>query len=125
MKDKILIVDDDVDSSIIQQSIVQKLGYYTQIAINGLDAIKYIKQDPPDIILMDIFMPQMDGYETIKYISKNFDIPIIVVTAGGNQVIKKIKDMGVLFYIQKPIIPNRLQKEINKCIEYQNKKCLV
>ena len=125
MKNKILIVDDDVDSSIIQQSIVQKLGYYTQIAINGLDAIKYIKQDPPDIILMDIFMPQMDGYETIKYISKNFDIPIIVVTAGGNQVIKKIKDMGVLFYIQKPIIPNRLQKEINKCIEYQNKKCLV
>lgn len=124
MRNKIIIVDDDVDSSIIQQSIVQKLGYYTQIAINGLDAIKYIKQDPPDIILMDIFMPEMDGYETIKYITENFNIPIVVVTAGGNQVIKKIKDMGVLFYIQKPIIPNRLQKEINKCVEYhKNKKC--
>ena len=71
MKNKILIVDDDIDSLIIQQSITQKLGYYTQIAINGLDAIKFIKQDLPDIILLDIFMPEMDGYETIKYIEDN------------------------------------------------------
>jgi CheY-like chemotaxis protein len=118
-KNKILIVDDDVDSATIQQAIIQKLGYYTQIAINGLDAIKYIKQDPPDVILLDIFMPQMDGYETIKYITKNnYNIPIIVVTAGGNDIIKKITDMGILHYIQKPIIPNRLQREINKCLEY-------
>jgi CheY-like chemotaxis protein len=117
-KNKILIVDDDVDSAIIQQAIIQKLGYYTQIAINGLDAIKFIKQDPPDIILLDIFMPQMDGYETIEYVSEKYDIPIIVVTAGGNDIIKKITDMGILFYLQKPIIPNKLQKEINKCLEY-------
>ena len=117
-KNKILIVDDDVDNATIQQAIAQKLGYYTQIAINGLDAIKYIKQDPPDIILLDIFMPQMDGYETIKYVTKNYNIPIIVVTAGGNDIIKKITNMGILHYIQKPIIPNRLQREINKCLEY-------
>ena len=122
MKNKVLIVDDDADSTIIQQTIAQKLGYYTQIAINGLDAIKFIKQDPPDLILLDIFMPQMDGYETIKYIFENFNIPIIVVTAGGNQAIKKIKDMGILFYIQKPIIPNRLQKEINKCVTFYEDK---
>ena len=118
MKNKILIVDDDTDSSVIQQSITQKLGFYTQLAINGIDAIKFIKQDAPDIILLDIFMPEMDGYETIKYISENFNIPIIIVTAGGNNVIKKVKDMGILFYIQKPIIPNRLQKEITKCLKF-------
>ena len=118
MKNKILIVDDDIDSSVIQQSITQKLGFYTQLAINGIDAIKFIKQDAPDIILLDIFMPEMDGYETIKYISENFNIPIIIVTAGGNNVIKKVKDMGILFYIQKPIIPNRLQKEITKCLKF-------
>lgn len=118
MKNKILIVDDDVDSATIQQSISQKLGYYTQIAINGLDAIKFIKQDPPDLILLDIFMPQMDGYETIQYISENFNIPIIVVTAGGDNCIKKIKNMGILFYVQKPIVPNKLLKEISKCIKY-------
>jgi len=122
MKNKILIVDDSVDSSIIQQSVVQKLGYYTQIAINGLDAVKFIKQDQPDLIMLDIFMPEMDGYETIKYVQDNFDIPIIVVTAGGNNCIKKIKEMGILFYIQKPIIPNKLQKEINKCLEYHKNK---
>ena len=122
MKNKILIVDDDVDSSTIQQSIVQNLGYYTQIAINGLDAIKIIKQDKPDIILLDIFMPQMDGYEALKYIQENFDIPIIIVTAGGNQAIKKIKNMGILFYVQKPIVPNKLLKEVDKCIKYYENK---
>ena len=122
MKNKILIVDDDIDSSTIQQSIAKKLGYYTQIAINGLDAIKFIKQDPPDIILLDIFMPEMDGYETIKYLETNFNIPIIVVTAGGNHVIKRIQDIGILFYVQKPIVPNKLQKEINKCIKYYEDK---
>jgi CheY-like chemotaxis protein len=124
MKNKILIVDDDIDSSIIQQSIAQKLGYYTQIAINGLDAIKFIKHDPPELILLDIFMPEMDGFETISYISKNFRIPIVVITAGGNQTIKKIKDMGILFYVQKPIIPNKLQREINKCVKYYENKNL-
>jgi len=92
------------------------------VAINGLDAIKVIKQDKPDLILLDIFMPQMDGYETIEYIQDNFDIPIIVVTAGGNQIVKKIKDLGILFYVQKPIIPNKLQREINKCLKYENTK---
>lgn len=122
MKNKILIVDDDVDSSTIQQTIAQKLGYYTQIAINGLDAIKHIKEDKPDLILLDIFMPQMDGFETIKYIKEKYDIPILVVTAGGNQSIKKIKDMGILFFIQKPISPTKLQKEISKCVNfYENK----
>ena len=121
MKNKILIVDDDVNSSIIQQSIVQKLGYYTQLAINGIDAIKFIKQDPPDLILLDTFMPEMDGYETIEYIKK-YNIPIIVVTAGGNSVIKKIKDMGIIYYIQKPLIPNKLQKEINRCVKSHNNK---
>ena len=123
MKNKILIVDDDIDSTIIQQSIAQKLGYYTQIAINGIDAIKYIKEDLPDLILLDIFMPQMDGYDTIKYIKEKYNIPIIVVTAGGNQAIKKIKNMGIMFYVQKPIIPNKFQQEISKCLNfYENKK---
>jgi len=123
MKNKILIVDDDIDSSIIQQSIAQKLGYYTQTAINGLDAIRIIKQDAPDLILLDIFMPEMDGFETFNYIQEHLKkIPVVVVTAGGNQSIKKIKEMGILFYIQKPIIPNKLQKEIIKCINfYENK----
>lgn len=118
MENKILIVDDDVNSSTIQQSILQNLGFYTQTAINGIDAIKSLKQDKPDLILLDIFMPEMDGYESINYIQENFNIPIIVITAGGNDIIKKIKDLGILFYIQKPITQTKISNEINKCIKY-------
>jgi CheY-like chemotaxis protein len=122
MKNKILIIDDDVDSLKLQQSITQKLGYYTQIAINGIDAIKFIKQDPPDLILLDIFMPEMDGFETITLINEKYKIPIIIVTAGGEDTIKKIEDLGIIFFVQKPIIPNKLQKEISKCIKYYEDK---
>jgi CheY-like chemotaxis protein len=120
MKNKVLIVDDDVDSISVLQTITQNLGFYTQTAINGIDAIKYVKQDPPDLILLDIFMPQMDGFETIKYLKKKHDIPIIIVTAGGNEAIKKIKDMNILFYVQKPINQKTLQKEIDRCLKFYN-----
>lgn len=116
MNNKILIVDDDSDSLMLQQTIVQRLGFYTQIAVNGLDALKIIKEDEPDIILLDIFMPQMDGFETLEIIKKNYNIPIIIVTAGGAKTINKLKEMNIRFSIQKPISPTRLQKEINRCL---------
>ena len=117
MKNKFLIVDDDMDSTEIQQIMAQKMGYYTKIAINGYDAIMTIKQDPPDIILMDIFMPGMDGYETIKYL-ESFNIPIVVITGGGEEVIKNITELGILFYVEKPIFFDEYWKVINKCFDY-------
>ena len=116
MHNKILIVDDDSDSLMLQQTIVQRLGFYSQIAVNGLDAIKMVKEDKPDIILLDIFMPQMDGFETLKILQEKYDIPVIIVTAGGAKTINKLKEMNIKFHIQKPINPTRLQKEINKCL---------
>jgi len=117
MYNKILIVDDDSDSLMLQQTIVQRLGFYTQIAVNGLDAINMIKEDIPDIILLDIFMPQMDGFETLKILQEKYKIPVIIVTAGGSKTINKLKEMNIRFHIQKPINPTRLQKEINKCLK--------
>jgi len=124
MQNKILIVDDDSDSLILQQTVVNKMGFYTQIAVNGIDAIKVIKDDAPDIILLDIFMPQMDGFETAKLITEKYHIPIIIVTAGGNQAINKIKDsnLGLIHFVQKPITPTILQNEISKCIKLIKKK---
>jgi len=116
MYNKILIVDDDSDSLMLQQTIVQRLGFYTQIAVNGLDAINMVKEDKPDIILLDIFMPQMDGFETLKILQEKYQIPVIIVTAGGSKTINKLKEMNIRFHIQKPINPTRLQKEINKCL---------
>jgi len=120
-KNKILIVDDDSDSLILQQAIVQRLGFYTQLAVNGIDAIKIIKQDVPDLILLDIFMPQMDGFETLKMIQEKFNIPVIIVTAGGNQTINKVKEKGIVHYVQKPITPTKLQREIFNCLKETEK----
>lgn len=110
-----LIVDDDLDCLTLHQTIGQKLGYYTQLAVNGLDAINMIKEDKPDLILLDIFMPQMDGFETLKNIDK-YDIPVILITAGGHETIKELIELkfkNVVKYLQKPISATKLQKEIS------------
>lgn len=117
MNNKILIVDDDSDSLMLEQTVVQRLGFYSQIAINGLDAIKMIKEDEPDIILLDIFMPQMDGFETLEFLNNEYNIPVIIITAGGSKTINKLKAMNIHHHIQKPITPTKLQKEIDKCIK--------
>ena len=118
MKNKILIVDDDTESCILQQAVTQRMGFYTQLAVNGIEAINVIKEDQPDMVLLDIFMPQMDGFETAKLIHDKFNIPIIIITAGGNQSINKIKEMqlGITHFVQKPINPTLLQHEIVKCV---------
>ena len=119
IKNKILIVDDDSDSLLLIQTIIQRLGFYTLTAVNGLDAINIIKQESlkPDLIILDIFMPQMDGFETLTYIKKNFkDIPILILSAGGSDTLNKVKDLGAKYFVQKPINQNKLQKSIFEII---------
>ncbi len=113
---KMLIVDDDSNSLYLEQIIAQRLGFYTKVAVNGLDAIKIINDDVPDIILLDIFMPQMDGFETLTLLREKYNIPTIIITAGGSQTIKKLNQKNVKYHIQKPITPTKLQKELTKYI---------
>lgn len=123
MSNKILIVDDEPICLKLQESITQKLGYYTQTAINGIDAINMIKKDQPDLIMLDLFMPEMDGFQTLKYLQNKFEnIPIIVITAADIESIGKTKELGVNFYLQKPITPIKLQNEIEKCFEFYKHK---
>ncbi len=115
-KTKILLVDDDVDILDFISYNLHKNGYIVQEAVNGLDAIEKTKSFLPDLILMDVMMPKMDGLEAcrkIKEISGLSDIPIIFLTARSEEASELSGfEAGADDYIKKPIKPRILLSRI-------------
>lgn len=103
MKKNILIVDDDKDISELIAVYLKSEDYYVDKACNGLEALQLIKENIYDLIILDIMMPQMDGLETLIHIRKEFNMPIIFLTAK-NQEIDLIRglSLGADDYISKP-----------------------
>lgn len=110
---KILIVDDEklIRDVIKEYSLME--GYSTFEAENGADAVKLVKETDFDIIIMDIMMPKMDGYQAIKEIKKIKNIPCIVLSARKEEVDKLYGfDLGIDDYITKPFSPKELISRI-------------
>ena len=102
----VFIVDDHPENIRVLGNILRNQGYKLAIAADGLLALQMINQKPPDLILLDVMMPEMDGYEVcekIKSNSKTKDIPVIFLTAKG-ELEDKIKgfQVGGADYITKP-----------------------
>jgi CheY-like chemotaxis protein len=81
---RILVVDDLSDNLFLLQTILEAEGYEVETADNGRSALAKIEASPPDLILMDVMMPEMNGYEVTRQIRQNQSIPfmpILLVTA--------------------------------------------
>lgn len=105
MKTKILIVDDDVDALALMEELFENKGYNPVTATNGLEALKLIQDDEPDMVITDIRMPGMDGMQLLAELSKRYPyIPVIMITAHGTieAAVEAIK-MGAKDYILKPL----------------------
>ena len=116
-KKKILVVDDNADSRELVMKILKNKNYQLSDAIDGEDALNKIKADKPDLILMDLSMPKMDGYELTRKLKsqQNFhDIKIIALTAHAMKGDKeKALASGCLGYITKPINVRIFGEQIN------------
>ena len=102
----ILIVDDTPENLAILTSMLTEHGYFVRPAINGEVALKAVQKHQPDLILLDIMMPQMSGYEVCGHLKANEqtrDIPVIFISAL-NKVFDKVKafSIGGVDYITKP-----------------------
>ncbi len=81
---RILIVEDDTNLRMILQNIVVQAGYSVLTAADGSEALNHIYQDPPQLVITDIIMPETEGIELILSLRKLFpDIPIIAISGGG------------------------------------------
>jgi len=107
MAQHILLVDDNQDFLAAGHEFFATQGYQVTTAQDGETALKLVAQQPPDIILLDVMMPRMDGWETLKILQDNeqtADIPVLMLTAvRGSESVKKSFDQGSVWYYSKPI----------------------
>ena len=125
-KKKVLIVDDEPDIVILLKSRFESNGFKTIGVSNGKEAIDKALQEKPDIILLDLLMPVMDGYEAMRHLKKDEktrEIPSILFTAAPpEEVIKKGDDtMQAIDFVIKPFDEGALStlltrvKQLTKC----------
>lgn len=126
----ILIVDDTPEHIKIASSILKKLNYPIRIALNGLDALDLIKKYKPTIVLLDVKMPNMDGFEVCKRIKSNpnySDIAVIFITSSEDEEsIHKAFEVGGQDYVIKPYnaseVISRVSTHINLAVQTINLK---
>lgn len=101
--DKIMVIDDDATLLNLLQQSLGKAGYEVITATNGLDGLQKMYEEHPDLIILDVMMPRMDGWETCRRIREMSQVPIIMLTAKDEEA-DKIKgfEYGVDDYVTKP-----------------------
>ena len=88
-KKRILVVDDEPDFCLIVQGQLEKEGFEVDVAYNGVEGLERVQENPPDAIVLDVMMPEKDGYEVCKELKEddNFcDIPVLLLTAVASHV---------------------------------------
>lgn len=121
---KILYIEDDVELGNLVNMILSKQGYEFKVAHTGHEGLAAIHEDPPDLILLDLMMPDMDGWEVYKAIQedhKTNNIPILIITAKSQRIDQIIgKDIAkVAGYMCKPFHPTELLRQIDSILQNQ------
>lgn len=110
---KILVVDDEQGIRDVLREYLELEGYEVGEAVDGMDAIKQAKSDDYDLIVMDVMMPKLDGYSSVKEIKKDKDIPVIMLSARSEEYDKLFGfEIGVDDYVTKPFSPKEVVARI-------------
>lgn len=122
MKEKVLIVDDTEFYQKAYQNKLLSAGYITSVANNGVEALKVLTTDRPDLILLDLMMPVMDGFKVLQTVKANpnlQNIPIIVFSAkGASEEISKALQAGANdFLVKATTTPNKVVEKIKEVLQ--------
>jgi len=121
---KILIADDELRIREVIKEYAEFEGYTVTEACDGMEAVNICKKEDFDAIIMDIMMPRLDGYSACKEIKKDKDIPVIMLSARGDEYDKLFGfEMGIDDYVTKPFSPKEIMARLNVVIS-RNKKSL-
>lgn len=126
MSEKILIIDDDLDTLRLVGLMLQRQGYQISAATNGQQGLDKAFEEDPDLILLDIMMPDMDGYEVTRRLRKNpstMETPILMFTAKTQLDDKVIGfEVGANDYLTKPTHPSELQARVKTLLSRVGEK---
>ncbi|MEA5479745.1 hybrid sensor histidine kinase/response regulator [Pseudanabaena galeata UHCC 0370] len=121
--DRLLIVDDVPDNLFLVRTILEDEGYEIITSSNGHDALKIIESEPPDLVLLDVMMPLMDGYEVTRRMRGMKDlpfIPILLITAYDRANAVKGLDLGADEFIRKPIEADELLARVRSLLRLKH-----
>lgn len=117
----ILIVDDQTATLDLMAATIRLLGHEPEIAHSGSQALSLIASTPPDLVLLDLMMPGMNGIEVLHRLRSSQEknqLPVVVITAGGEYDIEeRVLEAGATACLQKPIDVERLKETIKACLE--------
>lgn len=118
LKGKLLIVDDQFGIRILLSEVFQKAGYKTYQAANGVQALDIVEKHNPDLVLLDMKIPGMDGLEILKRMKLiNEDIRVIIMTAYGElDMIQEAKDLGAITHFAKPFDIDEIREAVKKYV---------
>ena len=110
---KILVVDDEVNIRNVIKEYAKFEGYEVEEAGNGMQAVEICKEKDFDIIIMDVMMPKLDGFSAIKEIRKTKNIPVLMLSARGEEYDKLFGfEIGIDDYVVKPFSPKEVMARV-------------
>ncbi|MGI2902983.1 sensor histidine kinase [Tolypothrix sp. VBCCA 56010] len=121
--DRILAVDDTPDNLILVQTILESEGFEMDLVADGVTALQQITESPPDLILLDVMMPGMDGYEVTRRIRSNTAlpyIPILLITAFTESSVVEGLDAGADDFIRKPFDTDELLARVRSLLRLKH-----
>ena len=105
----VLLVDDDVKLVRLLQSYFEKDGFLIYTAYDGLDALQIVRQRKPNIVVLDLMLPGLDGLEVCRKIRKDNDVPILMLTAKDEEADRLVGlEIGADDYVIKPCSPKEV-----------------
>jgi len=119
MPKTILVVDDAAFMRMMIRDILAREGYVIQEAVNGRDAIEKYRETHPDLVTLDITMPEVDGIEALQAIKQiDPDARVLMVSAMGQQkLIVDALEAGAADFLVKPFQPTKVLQTVKKCLE--------
>ncbi|PIQ85072.1 MAG: hypothetical protein COV74_10775 [Candidatus Omnitrophica bacterium CG11_big_fil_rev_8_21_14_0_20_45_26] len=127
MSKKILLIEDDHDLSDVLRMRLEKTGYQVITLYDGTEAVRVAKEERPDLILLDLFMPETDGFTTLKSLKAErvadggakaiAEVPTIVMTGKAPMMEEMVRFEGAVEFLTKPVEINSLMKRIEELLK--------
>ena len=118
---RLLIVDDEANIRLVVKEYAEFEGYEVTEAEDGMQAVELVKNQDFDVIIMDIMMPRLDGFSACKEIRKYKNIPVIMLSARGEEYDKLFGfELGIDDYVVKPFSPKELMARVNAVLSRRN-----
>ena len=126
MADAILAVDDDQNILKLEQAILSKQGYDVTLALGGEECLALLSERDFDLVLLDVMMPDVDGYAVCRKIREDArldDMPVIFLTAkGGGEALSEGFEAGGAMYISKPFTASKLREMVRTVLDARGAK---